>query len=233
MKRSLARRFRHNRRYIRRLCITVIACICAVTLALLTVIRCCPIMTAFAESQAVWNATRIANQTAIEVLSEYADVCNRIIVVEYDDSQKISSVYTDVAGINSVRFAIAEMVMETIEENASITVALPLGTLLGWRWISGFGPLVTFPVSFTATVLSDVSSSLEAVGINQSAYRVLIHLDISFYVVSPMGRSTVSTRVSYPMAETVLLGEVPDNLTEVYGDDQSLLGQIFDYGTID
>ena len=48
-----------------------------------------------------------------------------------------------------------------------------------------------------------------------------------------MGRSTVSTRVTYPMAETVLLGEVPDNLTEVYGDDQSLLGQIFDYGTFE
>ena len=50
-------------------------------------------------------------------------------------------------------------------------------------------------------------------------------------MVSPAGRSTVGARVSYPMAETVLLGEVPDNLTEVYGDDQSVLGQIFDYGT--
>ena len=65
----------------------------------------------------------------------------------------------------------------------------------------------------------------------QSLYQVLIHLEISLYVVSPAGRSTVGARVSYPMAETVLLGEVPDNLTEVYGDDQSVLGQIFDYGT--
>ena len=107
-----------------------------------------------------------------------------------------------------------------------------MGTLSGWHWLSGFGPLLTFPISFTATVISDVSSVLEAAGINQSIYRVLVHLEISIYVVSPGGRSTVGANVAYPMAEAVLLGEVPDNLTEVYGDDQSLMGQIFDYGTM-
>jgi hypothetical protein len=117
-----------------------------------------------------------------------------------------------------------------MEQFSSLSVSLPIGSLLGWDWMSGLGPLITFPVSFTATVLSDVSSVLVAEGINQSMYRVLVHLEFSLYVVTPGGRSTVGTKTSYPMAETVLLGEVPDNLTEVYGDDQSLLGQIFDYG---
>jgi hypothetical protein len=89
---------------------------------------------------------------------------------------------------------------------------------------------VTFPISFTATIVSGVSSSLVAEGINQSAYRVAIDFEIVLTVVSSAGCTTVSANASYPMAETILLGEVPDNLTEVYGDDQSLLGQIFDYG---
>ena len=60
---------------------------------------------------------------------------------------------------------------------------------------------------FTATVMSDVSSSLEAVGMNQSTYRVLVHLDIYLYVVTPGGRSSVGAQASYPMAEVVLLGD--------------------------
>lgn len=229
MKRFLVRRICRNRR----LRINVVVVVCVVAVIVATLVRCCPVVTAFAESQAIWDVSKIANRTALQVLSEQADVCNRTIRVEYDGAQKVSSVYMDVAGINTVRSVMTEMVMAAIEETASIAVAIPLSTVLGWRWLSGMGPLITFPVSFTATVLSDVSSSLDEIGINQSAYRVMIHLDISLYLVSPMGRSTVSTRVTYPMAEAVLLGEVPDNLTEVYGDDQSLLGQIFDYGTLE
>lgn len=193
--------------------------------------RCRPIMTAFAESQAVWEATKIANRTVAKVLADYADLCADTITVTYANEQRISSIQTDTAAINTVRTAMTEATMTAMEQFSSLSVSIPIGTLSGWHWLSGFGPLITFPISFTATVLSDVSSSLVAVGINQSSYSVLIHLDISLLVVTPGGRSTVGAYASYPMAEAVLLGEVPDNLTEVYGDDQSLLGQIFDYGT--
>lgn len=198
----------------------------------LTFLRCRPVMTTFAESQAVWTATKIANRTVADVLQEYVTLCEEVIRVSYDGEQKVASIYTNTAVINTVRTAITEKTITALEQLSSLSVSLPLGTLVGSRWFSGFGPLISFPVSFTATVLSDVSSSLVAVGINQSAYRVLVHLEISLYVVSSAGRSTVVTRVSYPVAETVILGEVPDNLTEVYGDDQSLLGKIFDYGTL-
>lgn len=190
-------------------------------------------MTVFAESQAVWTATKVANQTASRVLAECADLCAQTISVTYDDNQVVSSVMTNTVAINTVRTKITEQAITEMERFSHLSVALPFGTLTGWDWFSGWGPLLTFPISFTATILSDVSSVLVSEGINQSVYRVLMHLEISLYVVSPAGRSSVGARVNYPLAEAVLLGEVPDNLTEVYGDDQSLLGQIFDYGMIE
>ena len=204
--------------------------VCVLGLLSLTLFRCRPIMMTFAESQAVWMATKIANQTVAQVLQDYAEACTDAIVVVYDGEQKVSAVHTNTSWVNLVRTAITDRTITALEQFSSLSVSLPIGSLLGWDWVSGLGPLITFPVSFTATVLSDVSAVLVAEGINQSMYRVLVHLEISLYVVTPGGRSTVGTKTSYPMAETVLLGEVPDNLTEVYGDDQSLLGQIFDYG---
>ena len=193
--------------------------------------KCRPILTTFAESQAVWTATKIANSTVAAVLEQYADVCQNMIKVTYTETAQLSSVIPNTASVNEVRTAITDRAMSEMEKFTSLSVSVPIGTLLGADWLSGWGPLMTFPISFTAAVLSDVSSSLEAVGMNQSTYRVLVHLDIHLYVVTPGGRSTVGAQVSYPMAEAVLLGEVPDNLTEVYGDDQTLLGKIFDYGT--
>ncbi len=205
--------------------------VCIIGLLALSFFRCRPVMITFAESQAIWTATKIANQTVAQVLQDYAEACADAIVVVYDGGQKVSAVHTNTSVVNLVRTAITDRVITAMEQFSSLSVSLPIGSLLGWDWVSGFGPMITFPVSFTATVLSDVSSALVSEGINQSMYRVLVHLEISLYVVTPGGRSTVGAQMSYPMAETVLLGEVPDNLTEVYGDDQSLLGQIFDYGT--
>lgn len=190
-----------------------------------------PVLTAFAESEAVWIATRLANETVASVLTEHNELCSQMILVNFTEAGVLSSVVPDSATINTLRTTITDEAMLRFESLDSLSVSIPLGTLLGSDWLSGWGPMLSFPISFTSTVLSDVSSSLEAVGMNQSTYRVLIHLDISLYVVSPGGRSSVGTQLSYPMAEAVLLGEVPDNLTEVYGDDQSILGKIFDYGT--
>ena len=231
VKKVFARRWRRHRQRSSPFVVAAVVFVCSVGLLGMAFFRCRPILTAFAESQAVWEATKIANRVAAEVLSDYDELCVDAITVTYTEDMKISSVCTDTAAINTVRTAMTAASMTAMEQFTSLSVPIPLGTLVGWDWLSGFGPLISFPISFTATVLSDVSSSLEAVGINQSCYRVLIHLEISLYVVTPGGRSTVGAYVSYPMAETVLLGEVPDNLTEVYGDDQSLLGQIFDYGT--
>lgn len=230
MKRIFVRRFRRSRRTIAHLRAVCVTALCMITLLWVAFFRCRPIMQAFAESQAVWMATKIVNKTASDVLTQYRDDCNRVISVVYDGQQKVSAIQTDSSAINMVRSTLTEKMIAALEEMKSLSVSVPIGTLMGPRWISGWGPLVTFPISFTATIVSGVSSSLVAEGINQSAYRVAIDFEIVLTVVSSAGCTTVSANVSYPMAETILLGEVPDNLTEVYGDDQSLLGQIFDYG---
>ena len=227
MKRRIGFRRRCEIRRIR----TALIIISVLALPAIFFFSCRPVVTAFAESQAIWNATKIAHSTVAEALQQRADLCAEMIRVTYTDTTHLSSVTPDTATINVVRTDLTARAMDEMEKDTALSVSIPMGTLLGAEWLSGWGPLVTFPMSYTATVLSEVSSSLEAVGINQSMYRVLIHLDISLYVVTPSGRSSVGTRVSYPMAEAILLGEVPDNLTEVYGDDQTLLGKIFDYGT--
>ncbi len=232
MKRMLVRRFRRSRRTVARIRAVYAVVLCVISLLGFTFFRCRSVMQTFAESQAVWMATKIANQTATDVLTEYESECADVITVTYDGQQKVSSIRTKATTVNVVRTAMTERVITALEAVTSLPVSLPLGTLAGCNWISGWGPPVSFPIGFTATVISDVASSLRSEGINQSAYCVAIHLEIALTVVSPTGCTTVRANVNYPMAEAIILGEVPDNLTEVYGDDQSLLGQIFDYGTI-
>lgn len=221
---------RYRRLWRQKICLVLLAFLCVVGVLLTSFFHCRSIVTAYAESDALWLATKTANRIASEVQEQYSELCCKMISVTYNSNQQVSSIQVDSAAVNTVRTAMTGRLMKAMEQSQKLSVKIPVGTLSGVHWLSGFGPLLTFPMSYTPTVLSKTSSTLKAVGINQSIYQVFVHLDICLYVVTPGGRSSVNGRVSYPVAEAVLLGEVPDNLTEVYGDDQSLLGQIFDYG---
>lgn len=202
----------------------VLACVC--------LIRCRTVVYEFAKSNAAWTAEKTTNETVSRVLGEKNELCRSLISVAYNDEQILSHVTVDSAGINTIKTAASVAVMDALEDATSVTVGIPLGTFLGLDWLSGCGPIISVPMSATQSVFTSISSSLTDVGINQSAYRVNIHVKVNLWIVTPAGYADVTVENDFPVAETVLLGKVPDNLTEVYGDDQDTIGEIFDYGTV-
>ncbi len=206
------------------LLLAVLFCVCF--------IHCRTVVYEFAKSNAAWTAEKTTNETVSHVLEEKNDLCRSLISVAYNDEQILSHVTVDSAGINTIKTAASVAVMEALEDATSVTVGIPLGTFLGLDWLSGWGPLITVPMSATQSVFTSISSSLTDVGINQSAYRVNIHVKVNLWIVTPAGYASVTVENDFPMTEMVLLGKVPDNLTEVYGDSQDTIGEIFDYGTI-
>lgn len=187
----------------------------------------------FAESQALWIAERQVNAAFSRVLTERAELCRSMIHVTYGENQTVAAVVADTAAVNTIRTDVGSYIMESMEGMATVSADVPLGTLCGPEALSGWGPVWRFPMSVTATVLSSSSSALESTGINQSVYRVLVDLQVSLCVVTSAGRSTVSLDSSFPVAESVLLGKVPDTLTQVYDDDDDIPGKIFNYGQVD
>ncbi len=204
-------------------------------LAVLTfvcLIRCRTVVYEYAKSSAAWVAEKTTNEVVSRVIEEKNELCRSLISVAYNDEQILSHVTVDSAGINTIKTAASVAVMEALENAASVTVGIPLGTFLGLDWLSGWGPIISVPMSATQSVFTSITSSLTEVGINQSSYRVNIRVKVNLWIVTPAGYASVTVENDFPVAETVLLGKVPDNLTEVYGDDQDTIGEIFDYGTV-
>ncbi len=226
MRRGLWRRRVVSRR------VRVVAVLAA--LAVLTVpilMRVHTTVIAFAEMRAQRIAERQANETVAAVLEQHAPLCSSMVKTTYDNEQRLTSVMADASSVNTIKTAVASTLTEQFGAMSSLSADIPLGTLTGPEWLGGMGPIIRFPISVSASVLTTVSSSLEAVGMNQSAYKVWLNVHIVMGITVPDGRTSVVVDAAFPMAEAVLLGEVPDTLTEVYGDDQTLLGKIFDYGT--
>ncbi len=206
------------------LAFAVFACVC--------LIRCRTVVYEYAKSSAAWTAEKTTNETVSRVLEEKSTLCRSLVSVAYNDEQVLSHVTVDSAGVNTIKTAVSVAVMDALENATSVTVGIPLGTFLGLDWLSGWGPIISVPMSATQSVFTSISSSLADVGINQSTYRVNIRVRVDLWIVTPAGYASVTVENDFPAAEMVLLGKVPDNLTEVFGDSQDTIGEIFDYGTV-
>ncbi len=194
--------------------------------------RCRTAVYLFAKNSAAWRAEKAANDMVAQVLSQHADICRSLISVSYNTDRVLSNVTVDAAGMNIIKTAASAAIMDALADMHTLTVYVPLATLFRLDWMSGLGPRVAVPLSVSASVLTNITSSLEEVGMNQTSYRVNIHVQIGLWIVTPAGYAEVTVQTAFPMAETVLLGEVPDNFTQVYGDSQDTIGEIFDYGTL-
>ena len=194
--------------------------------------RCRTVVYAFAKSSAAWTAEQTVNKTVSQVIAEHQALCRELVTVSYNDELVVSDLQVDSAGVNTIKTAVSSVVMEAMESATDVDVYLPLATLLGLDWMSGLGPKIRIPMSATQSVFTSVSTSFEDIGINQSLFCVNIRVRVNLWIVTPAGYADVTVENEFPVAQTVLLGKVPDNLTEVYGDSQDTIGEIFDYGTV-
>lgn len=230
MRRRGLRAYRRGR--IRPWCRVLAFVLALVVLTVACFIHCRTVVYEYAKSNAAWTAEKTTNEIVARVIEEKKAVCRELITVSYNDEQIVSNVLVDSAGITEIKTAVSVAVMDALSDATSVSVGIPLGTFLGLDWLSGWGPMISVPMSATKSVFTSITSSLDDVGINQSTYRVNIRVRVNLWIVTPAGYASVTVESDFPVAEMVLLGKVPDNLTEVYGDSQDTIGEIFDYGTI-
>ena len=130
------------------------------------------------------------------------------VTIERDGEGEPVAVQADTAALNELRL----QVLGTLEEslNGSVTVEVPVGSLTGVALLNGRG----FPVPLTLGMegSADLSFQTEFVsaGINQSCHRVTMVVKAQGFSQSRRFETQVEVETSTVLAETVLVGAVPE-----------------------
>ncbi len=104
-----------------------------------------------------------------------------------------------------------------LEEKKSFTLTLPLGSISGWNLFSGVGIPIRvrmFPIS---SANGEIFTVLEDCGINQTRHLIQIHVTAQLLVVLPGENTRVETKVTLPLGERVLVGDVPEIYLDTLG----------------
>ena len=188
-------------------------------------------VTTMASHEAHTYATRAINDAVIEELSASGISYSDLVLLTSNEAGDITSIQTDMMGVNRLKSQITNRVLEAVMELQMQHITVPMGTLLGNQLTSGRGPAVTFKIVPAGFAQANIYNRFESAGINQTHHQIMLDLTITVTAFVPGYTISTDVNTNICLAETVIVGAVPENFTQVEGDYGSVPGAIRDYGT--
>lgn len=172
---------------------------------------------ALSETQ-VKNSTSDLINDAIDAQIAKDDIhYDRLIYFEKDLGGKITALKTNMGEVNRLKTSILNLINDEILALDTSEIGIPLGSLLLPEVLSGKGPSI--PVEIISIRNSDAafSSNFTEAGINQTLQQLSmeVSVDVTVLVLGVTNSFTVTSNVV--IAETVIVGEVPDTYLQTGG----------------
>ena len=136
-----------------------------------------------------------------------------LVQLDYDSERHVTALRTDVVAIGRIKSRLVNGLYDRLDEFEQTLIEVPLGSVLAPRFFSGRGPSLHFGLAGLTQMEAEFVSSFSAAGINQTRHEIRLVVDVYVSVLLP-GFSTV-TKVTNrcAVAETVIVGSVPETYT--------------------
>ena len=101
-------------------------------------------------------------------------------------------------------------------------VEIPLGAALGVSFLSGFGPRLEVQILPVGAVHTSFDTEFETAGINQTRHKIFLNLRATVSLIVPTGSQLVEVTSTVPIAESIIVGEVPESFVDVNNEEDML-----------
>jgi len=184
----------------------------------------------FARGRMNQSATQAINQAIAETLRESEGKYDHLVTLEQRGDGTVMALTTDMARVNQLKAAIVLAIGNQIEAWLSTQpVTIPLGTLIGSTLFAGKGPEIPLRFSSVGSAKASFASAFTSAGINQSRHQLLVETTVSISLISPGYNFDYEISDRVAIADTVLLGNVPESYTYIDDTRSSTLEKINDY----
>ena len=182
--------------YIRKLCLALamLAAVGIVWLIISVNNRMRPALANLAETRINSIATEAMNQAITESLNSGSDY--DCLITSYDNGEKVYMLQADARRMNLLASECCAAAQKRIAEVGEQGVSLPLGTVSGITYLTGRGP--------------------------RSLYRVNLRLTASIRLIMPGISRSIKVSSEAAIAESIIVGEVPQVYTNVESTDDML-----------
>lgn len=212
----------------KRWCI-VFLCLCLIFVSCFISVK--PFVFTYAKSEAETIILNAANQAVLNVMSKNNIVYSDISNVSRDMNGIITGIEIDIEKVNRLKSQVSNELAKIVSDNNKYNLYIPIGTLFGNEYTTGYGPKIKFKMQLTETAVLDFESRFEQAGINNVLHQIIIKIDVHASVLMMGCTEGFSVSTTALAAQTVIAGDVPDSFTNVIEQpNNDLADEVFNFG---
>jgi sporulation protein YunB len=187
-----------------------------------------PVVKQLALARVTYLAGKVINDAINEQIEQDFTQFEDLITFHKTTDGKITAYTPNYGRINLLKVKIVANVLEKINNMDTTQLKIPLGNILNGEILSGVGPRIPIKLLPVATADAKFATAFTSAGINQTRHQIIVEVTVDIGVVLPGLRTGTEVTSQVNIAETIIVGNVPNTYTyledtgmspfEIYGD---------------
>ena len=177
------------------------------------------ILTRLATTRVSSTVNRLVSETVNDAVEKGTFQYDRMISFEKDNNGSITAVKSNMTEFNRLQAEILKDILGKVSEVSTRDLSIPVGTLTGTSLLAGRGPGITVRMQSVGSSTAVLENEFTSAGINQTKHRILLKVDVSVSILLPGFATATRVSNSITVAETIIVGDVPDSYTYFHSSD--------------
>ena len=192
-----------------------------------------PVLFPLAKAKCTTELTDAVNRIVRARMQSDSDGYADFVRLHFGEDGSVASVETNTPRLAKLSGDVVGDVTDALTHER-MTVRIPLGSLSGSALLSGKGPDVRVKLAVSQKNTCAVRGDFTESGINQTLHRVFLRVTVEVCALLPGAVQTFSVPTDVCVAETVIIGKVPEAYTRIdrFASDvtETEIDDISDYG---
>jgi sporulation protein YunB len=173
-----------------------------------------PTILAVAKTYAEQTAVQAIQEAINEKVSESVEYKD-LIFIKTDDRGRVVLMQANTIKINRLAADTTLDIQKSLAKLEGQVIPIPLGQVLKSQLLAAYGPKISVTLVPMGTVKVRVVDDFQQAGINQTRHRIFLNVTGKVKIIVPLVSDSVEVAAQVPIAETIIVGEVPQTLLNV------------------
>lgn len=147
----------------------------------------------------------VINQQIVSKI-EYQD----IVDIHKDKQDRIVMIQPNTIILNKMMSGSVIEITHALDQLSEESIEIPLGQITGSKMLAGYGPKMRVKAIPVGQVNVDVLNKFDEAGINQTRHLIYFEIKCKVKVAVPFLNEDVQVSTTVPLAETIIIGNVPE-----------------------
>lgn len=193
--------------------VSILLCIIIIGTFWMMEIHLKPTLLAIAETKATFIATQSINQVISDRVNLNIDP-QTLMNVTLDSRGRVVLIQPNTMEFNKIAADTTIKVQDKLKEISEEQINIPMGQIFGSQLLASMGPNITVTVIPVGTVQVKVIDKFEQAGINQTRHMIYLIATTQIRIVVPLVSKSISVDTQMPIAEYVVVGDVPNTYVQ-------------------